>query len=99
MRQTHTSTKNVSEHVTNDLWTEATCVTCSEERTGTTSFQIVREELQGYKRVHGTHKKIQETTRPDSMWPGAWIRFSMKQKLAVSFINYYFAGDLSPLLS
>ena len=60
---------------TNDLRTEAKGVTHSEEWTGTTRFQ-----MQGYKRVNGRPTTIQESTRPDSIWLEAWIRFSLNQQ-------------------
>ena len=65
MRQTQTSINNVSI----DLWTEAKGVTLSEEWTGTTGFQILRTRLlAGNKWVDGRLAKMQNTTRPDSLW-------------------------------
>ena len=49
MRQTQTSVNNVSEHIVNDLWTEAEGVTLSEEWIGTARCQILRTRLsEGY---------------------------------------------------
>ena len=41
MRETQNNINNVSEHLINDLWTEAKRVTLAEEWTGTTKFQIL----------------------------------------------------------
>ena len=73
MRQTQTSINNVSEHIINDIWTEAKGVNLSEEWTGDTRFQILRTRLpEGYKRVNGRHAKIPKTIRPDNKWLEAW---------------------------
>ena len=70
MRQTQTSINNVSEQIINDLWTEAKGVTLSDECTRKIQFQIFRTGvLEGHKWVNGRLSKIQQTTRPESIWP------------------------------
>ena len=45
MRQTQTSINNVSEHITNYLWSEANDVTLSDKLIGTTRYQILHTKL------------------------------------------------------
>ena len=65
MRQTQTRKNNVSENDINDLWAEAKGVLLSEEWSGTT---------RSYEQ-HFLNTKISKTTRPDSIWPEAWMIF------------------------
>ena len=76
MRRTRSTIDNVSENVIHDNWTEAMDVNLSEDWTGTTRFQILRTRLEGYIWVSGRPTKIQKITRPDSIWPQAWMQLS-----------------------
>ena len=69
------------ENSINDIWTEAKGVNLSEEWSGTTRFWILRTRLpEGYKWVDGRPTKIQNTTRPDRIWPEAWTQLPKEQK-------------------
>ena len=76
MRRTRSTIDNVSENVIHDIWTEAMDVDLSNDPTGTFRFQILRTRLEGYIWVSGRPAKIQKITRPDSIWPEAWMQFS-----------------------
>ena len=51
-------------------------VNLSEDWTGTFRSQILPTRLEGYIWVSGRPAKIQKITRPDSIWPEAWMQFS-----------------------
>ena len=72
---------NVSEHIINHIWAEATGVNLSEEWTGTKRFRVLgRRFFEGYKWVHGRPTKIRKTIRPDSIWPEVCTQLFKKQK-------------------
>ena len=86
MRRTRSTIDDVSENVIHDMWTEAKDVNLSEDSTGTFKFQVLRTRLEGNICVSGRPAKIQKITRPDSIWPEAWMQFSKnssKKKLQI----------------
>ena len=51
---------------------------------GKTEFPLLKPAAKaGYKWCSGRLTKIQETTRPDQIWPELWDRYSKKQRLIV----------------
>ena len=64
-----------------DIWTDVGPKELSASWRGKTVLTILRPPTPpGYKWVAGRCTKVQETTRPDNIWPEVWNTMSKKQK-------------------
>ena len=81
MRRTYTDLDTMAENTIDDLWTEDGAKALSNPWKGKTVFYILRPPAPpGYRWVEGRLTKVQQTTRPDSIWPEVWQSLSKKQK-------------------
>jgi hypothetical protein len=81
MRRTYTDLDTMAENTIDDLWTEDGARALSNPWKGKTVFHILRPPAPpGYRWVESRLTKLQQTTRPDSIWPEVWQSLSKKQK-------------------
>ena len=81
MRRTYTDLETRAENIINDLWTDEGEKSLSDSWTGKTVFYVLRPAgPPGYNWIEGRLTKIQQTSRPDSVWPEVWQSLSKKQK-------------------
>jgi hypothetical protein len=86
-RRTETDLDDFSESSISDFWSEAGSRMLSHKWTGKTVFEILRPSPpSGFKWISGRLTKVQETTRPDDVWPEMWRGMS-KSKNSKQFNN------------
>lgn len=81
LRRTETDSDYQVERTIRDFWIEAGPRELSTAWVGRTCFTMLRPKPpSGYKWVEGRLTKMQQTNRPDSVWPEMWQHMSKKQK-------------------
>ena len=81
LRTTYTDLETEAESQIEDFWTESGARELSDSWRGKTVLHILHPPAPpGYKRIHGRYTKIQQTSRPDNLWPEVWQSMSKKQK-------------------
>jgi hypothetical protein len=82
MRQTYTDLETKVESSIEDVWTDDGDKILSNPWTGRTVFYPLKPPAPaGYIWIEGRLTKVQQTTRPDNVWPEVWQAMSKKQKL------------------
>ena len=77
----HTDLETQAEAEVEDLWTDEGARQLSDSWRGKTVFAILRPPAPpGYKYVAGRLTKVQQTSRPDHLWPEIWSQIGKKQK-------------------
>ena len=81
LRTTYTDLETEAESQIEDFWTESGARELSDSWRGKTVLHILHPPAPpGLKRIHGRYTKIQQTSRPDNLWPEVWQSMSKKQK-------------------
>ncbi len=81
MESIETDLDDRAEARVDDYWLEGSTPSLSSQWKGRTLVYLLRPRPSaGYRWIEGRLTKIQETTRPDSVWPENWHRMSAKQK-------------------
>ena len=88
-RRTYTDLENKAEAEVEDIWTDVGPKELSDSCRGKTVFIILRPPAPpGHKWVAGRCTKVQETTRPDHIWPEIWSSMS-KKKQEIVFVHRF----------
>ena len=82
MRHTQTNLDDLSDFSIRDLWTTAEeHISLNDSWIGSTTFHLRKPEPpKGHKWVAGRLTKVQQTTRPDNIWPEIWTTMSKRQQ-------------------